>query len=555
VSAPPPAEASAAPAATDPVPDAAPAAPAEPTVAAEPEAPAVPSGEPTLPAAADPAASGPAEAPTPFDVVLVLDNSASMRRNDPDTRMRAVVQAFAGDLPAGARMGLVLFDAQADLALALVPAADVAFAGQLTGALGRLGYRGQRTNVPAGVERALYELRTAGRPDAHRVIVLLTDGLVDVGSEARNLAQATWLREQLAVQARDEGVRIFGVAFTEAADVQLIQSLAQVTGGSYSRVLGAEDIGGVFDHVRGRIDELVRAEAAAGAARAAGAPPTGIEKVVTVEKPVVVETEKTTRVVHQKPVIVREPVVTPIPVPEPRVDWRVVLIAICGLVVLGLVALVALRGRRGSADPAMPAARLRMLPEHGKGRVYKLKKPVTRIGRARDNDIVLRAETISAHHAIIEWRDGAFHLTDLGSTNGTQRNGVPVGDRERREPRAVRLRHRDRLNFDRHGVEFVLAAAERVDETRLGSVAAPGGTVVNIESAKGEMPEDSPEPAPHEDPADVTGPLAPVAQKCLIHEGWDATRVCPVCERAWCEFCLTEKAGRAMCRGCAEKAA
>ncbi len=44
---------------------------------------------------------------------------------------------------------------------------------------------------------------------------------------------------------------------------------------------------------------------------------------------------------------------------------------------------------------------------------------VTRIGRALDNDVVLNDASVSRHHASIESQNGAFHLHDLGSQNGT----------------------------------------------------------------------------------------------------------------------------------------
>jgi pSer/pThr/pTyr-binding forkhead associated (FHA) protein len=43
----------------------------------------------------------------------------------------------------------------------------------------------------------------------------------------------------------------------------------------------------------------------------------------------------------------------------------------------------------------------------------------TRIGRALDNEIVLNDASISRHHAVIETRNGAYVIRDLGSQNGT----------------------------------------------------------------------------------------------------------------------------------------
>ena len=51
-----------------------------------------------------------------------------------------------------------------------------------------------------------------------------------------------------------------------------------------------------------------------------------------------------------------------------------------------------------------------------------------RLGTKPDNDIVLEHEDVSRHHAIIRVQDGAFHITDLNSKNGTFVNGTPVAD-------------------------------------------------------------------------------------------------------------------------------
>jgi peroxiredoxin len=64
----------------------------------------------------------------------------------------------------------------------------------------------------------------------------------------------TWLRENLAEQAKELGIPIFGIALTEAADFQLIQSVAQASGGDYYRVLAASDIPATLEQIRSRIE-------------------------------------------------------------------------------------------------------------------------------------------------------------------------------------------------------------------------------------------------------------------------------------------------------------
>lgn len=51
---------------------------------------------------------------------------------------------------------------------------------------------------------------------------------------------------------------------------------------------------------------------------------------------------------------------------------------------------------------------------------------VTSLGRAPSNRITLPDPYVSAHHALLAWRDGHWWLEDLGSRNGTTLNGEPV---------------------------------------------------------------------------------------------------------------------------------
>lgn len=46
-------------------------------------------------------------------------------------------------------------------------------------------------------------------------------------------------------------------------------------------------------------------------------------------------------------------------------------------------------------------------------------KPVMRIGRGAQSDLVLPDDSVSTTHARLDFEDGAWRLTDLGSTNGT----------------------------------------------------------------------------------------------------------------------------------------
>ena len=53
-------------------------------------------------------------------------------------------------------------------------------------------------------------------------------------------------------------------------------------------------------------------------------------------------------------------------------------------------------------------------------------KPQTRLGRAADNDIVLRDAQASRYHAMIALAGAEYVITDMNSANGTMVNGVRI---------------------------------------------------------------------------------------------------------------------------------
>lgn len=78
----------------------------------------------------------------------------------------------------------------------------------------------------------------------------------------------------------------------------------------------------------------------------------------------------------------------------------------------------------------MQSRSLEILIAHRPARVFPIEKPIVRIGRAHDNDIVLAdaARNVSRWHAVISHDDGAgVILADLESANGTFLNGRLIG--------------------------------------------------------------------------------------------------------------------------------
>lgn len=86
--------------------------------------------------------------------------------------------------------------------------------------------------------------------------------------------------------------------------------------------------------------------------------------------------------------------------------------------------------RRSAVREAFPRQESRLVVEAGKGgpqpgTVFPLQE-VNSLGRAPANTVVLPDPFVSAHHALLTWREGHWWLEDLGSKNGTTLNDEPV---------------------------------------------------------------------------------------------------------------------------------
>ena len=97
-----------------------------------------------------------------------------------------------------------------------------------------------------------------------------------------------------------------------------------------------------------------------------------------------------------------------------------------GLLVLVLVAVIARRSRKEPAPAEGPVyAKLQVLD--GDGTELLMRSTALRVGRGADNDLALKNDSVSRHHAEIHrTREGDFTITELNSGNGILVNGEQV---------------------------------------------------------------------------------------------------------------------------------
>lgn len=393
------------------------------------------------------------------DVVLVLDNSGSMKKNDPNFLVSNAVKEFISQQDENTRVGIVIFDQDVRLP---VPLTDASMANRETilNSIENINYKGLYTDSPAGIERAIYELKNNGREEAQKSIIFMTDGIVDTGAPEKDLEKSKWLREDLAPDAADNGIKIFGIAFTEAADFQLIQSISQKTEGEYYRAITVDDLPNVF----GQIDEIINT------------PKEEPEPVVEVVQPVPVQVPAP--VVEQAP---PAPVIIEVPVQTMGEEERIrsmIIIAAAIVLTLTLLAILILLIRRNrelkaGSEVAVQEAYINDLQGKTDKQTHKLSTKPTMFGRVAGKDtehldyIVVNESTIGRRHALIEYKDYSFWIIDQGSINGTFVNGEMVSSE-------VRLKHGDRIRLHKCDFEFIMPEMEDSGMTQISNTVFAG---------------------------------------------------------------------------------
>jgi Mg-chelatase subunit ChlD len=387
-----------------------------------------------------------------LDIVFVLDNSGSMRNNDPHFITKEVVTNFLGGLGERSRLGMVIFDETANLVEPLTSLDNAEVRARFLESLDVINFKGKFTNSPAAIERAIYELKTNGRQDTKKIIIFLTDGIVDTGNKNQDLEKENWLKEDLTRESKNAGIRIFGIAFTDNADFRLIQTLAVRTDGEYFRVFEVADLQGVFTKIKRIIAEPSAQE-------------------------IPVSTAETNRVAPTEPqeISVKQRQVVPEMARKQKSSLVLILFGVIVLLALAVLLQVVRKRKTQVAKPAMdqrtggrilpaePRLPQAVLIDVGQAistesLTLPLNKDTLRIGRDVGNDIVISRKTISSFHATIAYKDGYFYIEDLRSTNGTRLN-----DDKLRHNEPVRLKSGDKIDFSIHEFRFLIP-----DQTPLG---------------------------------------------------------------------------------------
>ncbi len=182
------------------------------------------------------------------DAVLLIDSSGSMAKNDPDKLRVPAAKMFMSLLDEGDRIGLISFSDNGYPVLHLTAPGSKTNARILSSA-DRVSSKGVYTNLHAALAKGLAMLEKEGKPGQEPMLVLMSDGKMDVGDTDEDWALTQKLQEELVTKAKERGVKVYTIAFTEASDVDLLRDVATETGGLFKLARNDQDLHEVFSAI------------------------------------------------------------------------------------------------------------------------------------------------------------------------------------------------------------------------------------------------------------------------------------------------------------------
>lgn len=342
----------------------------------------------------------------------------------------AQVTALARNLRSHQRARLARFDKELEVLAAQGSGADVA------GAAGRLHAGGMTTELYRNLLRAVGML--AGIEADRRYIILFSDGQAE---------DTAYFHGDVVEAARAAGIGIISLGFprsvARSVALQSLRRLSEETGSLYLEADLAGNLPAGFEQaVLGSADDGARVMfTLPGVGADGGGDATGTLLFQRGTRQIRHEIPIRTRAAAAKAAPVATtaapPAFRPAPAPAPRTDawiWYGVPALLLLLVLLALATLVLLYrqprrapGADTGAQAHLPRPFAYLISQTSHPKRFPIAGAIWRIGRSRENELVLDDISISRRHAEIQrGTDGHFTVLDRGSRNGVYVNGQQV---------------------------------------------------------------------------------------------------------------------------------
>ena len=184
-----------------------------------------------------------------IDVVLVVDSSGSMKKTDPQSLRIPAAKLFISLLDDSDRAGLISFSDKGYPLISLTHVDSEENRDKLFKAVDRISSDGLHTNLYDALYKGLSVLSSDRRKDSTQFIIIMSDGMMDVGNPDEDRRLLDKMKNELAALLEGEEVKVYAIAFTEQSDRLLLEKISKQTGGFYNLALTDKDFHLIFSSI------------------------------------------------------------------------------------------------------------------------------------------------------------------------------------------------------------------------------------------------------------------------------------------------------------------
>ncbi|MDH5518561.1 MAG: VWA domain-containing protein [Gammaproteobacteria bacterium] len=165
-----------------------------------------------------------------IDAVVIIDSSGSMKQSDPKSMRKPAAKLFISLLGENDRVSIMSFSDNGYPITYLNTLDNDENIQRTLKATDKVSTKGIYTNIHAAVERG-YKILSENKSEHDQVIILLSDGKMDIGNPAKSNELSRRLLEETIPKLNKSGIKVYSIAFTEESDRDLLTTLAERTEG------------------------------------------------------------------------------------------------------------------------------------------------------------------------------------------------------------------------------------------------------------------------------------------------------------------------------------
>lgn len=168
-----------------------------------------------------------------MDVVLLMDSSGSMKQTDPQSLRKPAAKLFLSLLSETDHASVVSFSDNGYPILYLHSADSDADKQQLHKAVDKVSSLGVYTNLYRAIDTAQRVLEKDGINERRKIIILMSDGKMDTGTEQQSQQDTEKLFAELLPRIKAANIELQTIAFSDHSDKTLLAKIASETSGKF----------------------------------------------------------------------------------------------------------------------------------------------------------------------------------------------------------------------------------------------------------------------------------------------------------------------------------